>query len=281
LIKRLRDGTYPELAKFILEKTNFINEQKPNNFDEYSWLYRIYCIINNLKDFPKCKNPKCQNKIDKPSGFLGEKKGFRPYCSIKCGASAPDVIKHREETCLHDVGVKNKSKLISTKRKVLETRLKNGNTFKQQVEKARITRYLTNNGKWHADDFGNKVKITKINNGHSANWTNIEKRKETLKNNYGVDNVFKIPSIRNASRIAIFKKSYIDHILNCEFDEPLFTFEEYLNRSNDNEIFKFKCKKCNTIFESSHHDGKHKRCPHCFPKIEGISVEEIDLKNFV
>lgn len=130
MTKRLRDGTCPELAEFILRKTSFIDKQKIN-VNKYSWLYRIYCVIHGLEDFPKCSNPQCKNKIDKPSGFLGEKYGFRPYCGITCGASAPDVIKHRIETCLHEAGVTNKSKLATTKAKIAETKLKNGHSFEQ------------------------------------------------------------------------------------------------------------------------------------------------------
>ena len=65
-------------------------------------------MIHDINDFPLCSNPNCKNKIDKPSGFLGEKKGFRSYCCIQCGAAAPDVIKHRQENCMVNYGVTNK-----------------------------------------------------------------------------------------------------------------------------------------------------------------------------
>ena len=77
------------------------------------------------------------------------------------------------------------------------------------------------------------------------------------------------------------KKSYEDHILNCEFDEPLFTFEEYSSRADDSQFFKFKCRKCGNTFESPHHDGYHRKCPICYPKLEGVSAEEIELRETV
>lgn len=97
-----------------------------------------------------------------------------------------------------------------------------------------MTRYRKNGGKWHADDFGDKVKAGKIRHGHSIGWNNLEKRKSTLIRKYGITNTFNLPRVRKASRDAILKKSYEDHILNCEFDEPLFTFEEYSRRTGDN-----------------------------------------------
>ena len=280
LIKRLRDGTYPDLAEFIKRKTSFIEQQKPNDVDKYSWLYRIYCVIHDINDFPLCHNPNCENKIDKPSGFLGEKKGFRSYCCVQCGAAAPDVIKHRQENCMANYGVTNKSKLEEVKNKLRESRLKNNNA-KIAAEKSRKTRFEKNNGLWHDKDFGNKVKISKIKNGHSAGWNNLEKRKNTLIDKYRVDNTFCLPQVRKASFNALMKKSYEEHILKCKFDEPLFTFDEYLNRINDGQIFKFKCRKCGTIFESSHHDGYHKKCPICYPKLDGISLEEIEFGNMI
>ena len=140
MTKRLRDGTCPELAAFIKRKTSFIEYQKPDTASEYSWLYRIYCVVHNIEDFPRCHNPACENKVDKPSGFLGEKKGFRPYCCINCGASSVDVIRHRQENCMTKYGVTNKAKLDEVKAKIRETTLKNG-SFEKAVEKSRITRY--------------------------------------------------------------------------------------------------------------------------------------------
>jgi rubrerythrin len=177
-------------------------------------------------------------------------------------------------------GVTNKSKLEEVKNKLRESRLKNNNA-KIAAEKSRKTRFEKNNGLWHDKDFGNKVKISKIKNGHSAGWNNIEKRKNTLIDKYGVNNTFCLPQVRKASFNALMKKSYEEHILKCKFDEPLFTFDEYLNRINDGQIFKFKCRKCGTVFESSHHDGYHKKCPICYPKLDGISLEEIEFGNMI
>lgn len=187
LIKRLRDGTLPELAEFILRKTAFMDDAVHKGF-KYPWLYRIYCVIHDMTGFPKCNNPNCENKIDKVSGFLGEKWGFRPYCSNKCSQSAPDVIRHRAETCMAECGVTNKSKLKEVIEKGHATRIKNSTSQSVTNEKARQTRYKKNNGKWHAEDFGEKVKAGKIKNGHPPNWNNPEKRTETLQEVYNVNN---------------------------------------------------------------------------------------------
>jgi hypothetical protein len=207
LIKRLRDGTLPELAEFILRKTAFMDDAVHKGF-KYPWLYRIYCVIHDMIGFPKCNNPNCENKIDKVSGFLGEKRGFRPYCSNKCSQSAPDVIRHRAETCMAECGVTNKSKLKEVIEKGHATRIKNSTSQSVTNEKARQTRYKKNNGKWHAEDFGEKVKAGKIKNGHPPNWNNPEKRTETLQEVYNVNNTFNLPQVRKSSTLAIRRKSY-------------------------------------------------------------------------
>ena len=115
LTKRLGSGRLQELAAFITRKTAFIDSQKPDTKDRYSWLYRICCILRDMTDFPICQNPSCGKKIDGIDGFLGKERGFRTYCSLQCAVRSPDVIRHREETCMRECGVRSKSMLESTK----------------------------------------------------------------------------------------------------------------------------------------------------------------------
>lgn len=59
------------------------------------------------------------------------------------------------------------------------------NSDQLYIEKCRQTRYKRNGGKWHADDYSDKVKQGTIRNGHSANWKNPDKMKATKLKNHG------------------------------------------------------------------------------------------------
>ena len=59
------------------------------------------------------------------------------------------------------------------------------NSDQLYIEKCRQTRYKRNGGKWHADDYSDKVKQGTIRNGHSVNWKNPDKMKATKLKNHG------------------------------------------------------------------------------------------------
>lgn len=130
-----------------------------------------------------------------------------------------------------------------------------------------------------------------------------EKYRRTILDTYGVDNISKLKEIQakkentclanNGVKYGILTKECIDSIRkskrkssfenfirNNEYDEPLFTLEEYL--SNDRlDFLKFKCKKCGNIFESQHYDGFHDRCPICYPVTASTSISEIEISNYI
>ena len=70
--------------------------------------------------------------------------------------------------------------------------------------------------------------------------------------------------------------------MQSKFEKPLFSFDDYLKRVDDNEKLKFKCLKCGKEFFTRHHDGIHKHCPICYPTIkEFASQQEKELFDFV
>jgi hypothetical protein len=152
------------------------------------------------------------------------------------------------------------------------------------IEKSKNTRITNNNGKWHANDFGNKVKITKINNGHTANWTNIEKAKNTKLEKYGDINFNNKEKNKLTRKTNFYKK-----LLTNKEIIPMFSLNEYLNE-NKNYTFKWKCLKCGTEFfqkfnynfKCNQHIQNNVRCLTCFPyKTNKISNEETILFNFI
>lgn len=60
----------------------------------------------------------------------------------------------------------------------------------------------------------------------------------------------------------------------------MFDVNEYVNTDRTN-LYKFKCNKCNTIFED-HIDGGHiPRCLICKPYIRGTSIMEKEIYDYI
>lgn len=63
--------------------------------------------------------------------------------------------------------------------------------------------------------------------------------------------------------------------MSCEYDTPVFSFEDYCRRTDDKQILDFKCAKCGKTFQASHHDGAHFHCPKCYPRKEHYEEKEL------
>ena len=263
---------------YIIENTKFLE----NNTFEYSLSYRLWFLFNNQTTYCRCQNKDCNCILDDPKYFLGLSKGFRKYCCLKHAATDENVLQHREETCLKKYGAKNVMLSDFGKEQLTQTFLKRyGVKVFPNTEKAKQTRYQKNNGKYHSDDFVKKVKQTKKIRHGNENWINKQKIKKTLLEKYGVTCSFNIKHVEELSAKAILQRSYDNVILNNKFDKPCFDFEYYLKTHKNNTQYEFECKQCGKHFMSLHKNGLHKKCPHCFPKIEGTSILEKQISDFI
>ncbi len=148
---------------------------------------RLYHIINDLYDIPKCKI--CNQNVR----FVNYTKGYSIYCNSKCSYKDYDVIEKRkrtnnkkyggnaplcndkiktkkDNTVMDKYGVKNVSQLNSIKEKKKETTLKNYNvqySFQSEIIKNKIKSTLIE--KYNVDNplkskvIQNKVKNTNLN----------------------------------------------------------------------------------------------------------------------
>lgn len=132
-----------------------------------------------------------------------------------------------------------------------------------------------------------KIKQKKIDNfikkhgvANPSYLTSVkEKRRQTQLKHFGVNCSLKLKSNRDKRHVLQLIDSYENHILTNMYDSPMFSLEEYLQRKNEHEMLKFKCKVCGNVFETWHHDGFHSRCPICYPK--SISISEKELQDFI
>lgn len=102
----------------------------------------------------------------------------------------------------------------------------------------------------------------------------------TCMERYGVDRPSRTPNAVKAARINSGRRSYEKYILGSPYDAPMFSMEEYLERSASNEKLPFKCKKCGHEFRAHHDNGFHSRCPVCFPR-KAVSHTEKEIAEFI
>ena len=50
---------------------------------------KLFCLINNINEIPKCKNENCINKVK----FLNFTQGYRKFCCIKCSKNPEEINK--------------------------------------------------------------------------------------------------------------------------------------------------------------------------------------------
>ena len=194
-----------------------------------------------------------------------------------------------QKTCLNRYGVKTPGQIEESKEKAKKTKLiKYGdanyiNTSK--IKETTLKRYGVENISQLESTKKKKQQQCREKYSVSCNFQAKEikeKSKQTCLAKYGVDNVLKLPEKHLKVKMRQTKDSY-DMMCKCALDFPLFSFEQYCQRKDHNELLTFKCRKCGNEFQAKQHNGHHKHCEICYPlNIEqGISQQETDLYNFV
>lgn len=243
-IKHHKPQIYDELCKC----TAFLETwtRKPINKigKEYIPLNaRLWCLQNNVATIPVCKI--CGNHTT----WRSTGNTFANWCSISCACKDPDTVAKSKQSRKnkYDNGAFN-------------------------VEKAKQTRYTSNNGKWHSDNFSEKVKETKLKKHNNATYVNSEKISLTA------------------------RKTKYKQFLNSTTVKPLFSLDDFLAVDKHQVLmhnFTWRCLKCDTEFVSSinknwfskHGHKSFARCPACYPILTpfntGQSTLEIELAEFI
>ena len=227
---------------------------------------------------------KDSDRIDKIKKTKLEKYGSETYVNSE----------KAKNTCLEKYGVDNASKTDDVIRKI-----KNSNKKKFGVEWS-----------FQSDVVKNKIKSTNLRKYgvESASQSPIIRNRvnKTVLKKYGVDNVFKneeikskiyntnlkkygtkIPVNSEELKLKVSQKNKISTWeklkQNPKINESVsicFDVNEYVNTDRTN-LYKFKCNKCNTIFED-HIDGGHiPRCLICKPYIRGTSIMEKEIYDYI
>ena len=176
------------------------------------------------------------------------------FCSRTCANHHPNVLekmkKSQQKTYDEKYGGKHPMELDAVKEH-----------FKSSMrDKYGVEWY----GK-HAD-YNQKVRATRKERYGDENYTNREKAKQTCIKRYGVDNVCFFEEIM-AKRILVRKENHYRFIIEfCDKENliPLFTLDEYKGYHFSN-CYRFSCKKCNHIFESTVYNLDNLFCEKCDP----------------
>ena len=296
--------TYTYLNAWICDVVFQLNDEF------YTIQTKCFWIAHGILDFPKCQNPNCNvtfNNHNVRTFF----KGYPNHCCHKCAVNDPVVKEHAKNTCLDRYGtvspaqnedVKAKSKATCLKNYGVEYSFQSENNkqksrqtwlinygvdhpskSKQVVEKTEGTKHRKYGEKqpWHSAESIEKRKLTWIENygvDHPIKSNAIQQRmRNTTKENYGVEHYSQSDDFRYSRA----KLSYEKILLTNEYDEPMFSLDDYFNDINHNSYLDFKCKKCNKIFKAIHHNGSHQRCPYCYPVDRMWSIEEKDIADFI
>jgi hypothetical protein len=126
--KKLYHDLYDDLTK----KTMFLGKA--------TFVERIYCFVNLIKDRPKCRH--CDNHVTfmKVNGYGdGNERGYHTYCSQRCSMLDMETL----------IGVPNFSQLDSVKEKKKETFMKNyGVDNYAKTPPGKLTSHLTRCSYW-------------------------------------------------------------------------------------------------------------------------------------
>lgn len=194
-----------------------------------------------------------------------------------------------KKTCIKKYGVDNPSKSREIKEKIKQTNLERfGKEYYFQTDQLR-------------QDIKNKFGVENVSQLEEVK----QKKKVTFEERFGVENPFQCDEIKNkikkgylekfgqeypsqiteiklkmeqSYRRKFYQKLITTHKCNLKV-EPVFSEEDYVNTYREHK-YKFRCLKCNSVFED-HIDGGHlPRCQKCYPLNKG-SICEQEIYDFL
>lgn len=95
--------------------------RKVNQIPVEPFSLKVFCFVNNIPDYPKCKM--CENKTK----FNTSKKQFASYCSNQCRYKDKEIQNKRNQTNLNKYGHTNVFASTYGKQKIKETLIKKYN----------------------------------------------------------------------------------------------------------------------------------------------------------
>lgn len=240
---------YKKLREKILQETQFLDncEYEENKTIES----RIKVIKLNIKEIPTCKCG-CNQKV---------RSVFANFISGHQNKSE-EIKQKKKDSCMERFGAENPFASDQIKKKKKESCLQRYGVdhyaktaeFKENYTKLMLEKYGVEN--------------------YFQTQTVIDKNKEFYKTDEWKQCI--------ENRKVKFKTTVFERMKEKLKEQYEFLFEEK-DYNGVNGIYKFKCRKCNTIVSSNLDDGKIPRCNVCNPLItsKGQSIIENEIANFI
>lgn len=170
---------YKRIYRWIIENTPKLNIGK------HTLGERVYWIIANLTDFPKCKRKECNKSLE--GKFYNIVNGYHIFCSLSCVSNDEDVRKQALETSIARFGKDN----INNRKQACQTMLDNygvscyfyANDFSEKSLSTIHLKYGNDiDNVFQAKEIKQQIEQTKDLKYNDPHYTNIEKQKETVIN---------------------------------------------------------------------------------------------------
>lgn len=185
LVETSKHGYFKKINKDN-ELLTWVNSQVAALADvKYKICTKCNWILHGITDFPQCSH--CGKSMDQNVHIDFTYPKFCKNCS-----RTYDVARRNKCASTKAMKTVNDPNYITTiAAKTKQTKLERyGDANYCNIDKAKQTRYVKNDGRYHAADFATKVKKTKLHNFGNENFNNHEKCKQTCLDRYGCENVF-------------------------------------------------------------------------------------------
>lgn len=205
--------TYPRnfSKKLTQGQRDYIEDNVDQKVKDYKFAMKVYWVLHDIHEFPKCENPDCPNRITKPilsipQGYFEFPDRYR-FCSIKCRCNSD---KHWKET----------------------------HSGPQKAETVQ-RRIATNNEKYGGNapacskEVVKKMMDTKEERYGDSGYNNHEQAVNTLNDRYDVDNPSQVKEFQlkkeetclknHGKRYMICDAEYMKKVFNDKFgvDNPM------------------------------------------------------------
>lgn len=279
-------GTFSK-EKFV--STHYIEEYEfimkyclDRNMNDIPFKEKLYLVLNNLENIPKCKNINCDNRVNYRNSTLG----YYTYCSNRCVGTDPDMLKHKEDLSIIKFGTKAPSQSNEVKEKALITnnRKYGGNSpmsNKEIQDKSKNTCI----DKWGVDNINKVPEI--IEKRVKSFKENIDQYKESYKKTslerYGTEHPWMNKDIHDKT-IKFFYEAYNSRILDKLNNYDKYEFKEFKYNPTTIVIY---CKECMSNFEIQPYQfyGRSKNskniCINCYPIENSSSLGQLEIESFI
>lgn len=174
--KVLKQERYRHLYQYIIDNTPLLNDEK------YSFVQRIDWVVNEMKEFPRCKNKSCNKVLDDPEYFRGSSFRYREHCCMSCSTSDNEVMKKVRATKKKRYGNETfnnteKRKKTNIKKYGVDSNMRSEiglNRYKDSIMK----KYGVEN-QFQREYVKEKLKKTKLERYGDENYNNIKKQRMT------------------------------------------------------------------------------------------------------